>query len=186
MANHNNRGIKHTLMGEIFKRIEGCPGRDMLEIGCGEGMMFAESSINPVQMDVSAIRLERARGKGRWLICADAYELPFADASFQIVLLVAVLEHTRRPWQILAEAHRVLGPGGRVIIVVPNDLTMSLGRVLLFKFPPRYPDHLTFMTPRRIPKWLAGRFEICEGFPLPFRRLAFALNLYYFVVAQKC
>ena len=51
------------------------------------------------------------------------------------VLLVAVLEHTREPWRLLAEARRVLKPGGKVVIVVPNDLTMSAGRLLLAKFP---------------------------------------------------
>ena len=171
---------------EVLSRVQGYRGGEVLEIGCGDGMMFNDSGIHPVQMDVSMTRLRRARARAKRLLCADAYDLPFSDGSFQVVLLIAVLEHTREPWRILAEAHRVLRPGGRVIIVVPNDLTMSLGRVLLLKFPPRYPDHVTFFTPGRTRKWLAGRFELDEAFPLPFRSLGFLLNLYYFVVARKC
>jgi hypothetical protein len=79
----------------------------------------------------------------------------------------------------------VLKRGGRAIMVVPNDVTMSAGRLLLRKFPIRYPDHLTFTTPRKMRRWLSRGFRIREAFTLPFRWLPFAANLYYFVVAEK-
>jgi hypothetical protein len=62
---------------------------------------------------------------------------------------------------------------------------MSAGRLLLRKFPIRYPDHLTFTTPRKMRRWLSQGFRIREAFTLPFRRLPFGANLYYFVVAEK-
>lgn len=170
---------------EVLARLHGVAGRDILEVGCGEGMMFDDTGITPVQMDVSMRRASEARHKGRWVLCADGYQLPFPDRSFSVVLLIAVLEHTREPWRILAEAHRVLTPGGRILAVVPNDVTMSAGRLLLRKFPIRYPDHLTFTTPRRMWRWLRPRFRVVEGFTLPFRALPFAVNLYYFIVAEK-
>ncbi len=170
---------------EVLARVRGLAGRDILEVGCGEGMMFDGTGTSPVQMDVSVTRVTRAVGKGRLLLCADGYQLPFASQSFRAVLLVAVLEHTREPWKLLAEANRVLKPGGIVVIVVPNDWTMSLGRLLLAKFPIRYPDHLTMTTPRRMRRWLRDGFQIAEAFTLPFQRLPFAVNLYYFVVAEK-
>jgi SAM-dependent methyltransferase len=169
----------------VLARIAGVKGRDILEIGCGEGMMFEGTAIHPVQMDVSMTRVGRAAGKGRCLLCADGYDLPFAADSFAVVLLVAVLEHTREPWRLLAEARRVLKRGGRAIIVVPNDVTMSMGRLLLRKFPVRYPDHVTFTTPRKLRRWLSSGFRVRERFPMPLRRLPFAANLYYFVVAEK-
>ena len=170
---------------EVLARVSGVRGRDILEIGCGEGMMFDGTGTQPVQMDVSMTRVERAAGKCRLLLCADGYQLPFADASFEVVLLVAVLEHTREPWRILGEARRVLRPRGRAIMVVPNDVTMSIGRLLLRKFPIRYPDHVTFTTPRRMRRWLAAGFRLREAFVLPVRWLPFAANLYYFVVAER-
>ena len=96
-----------------------------------------------------------------------------------------MLEHTREPSRLLAEANRVLKPGGKVVIVVPNDWTMSAGRLLLGKFPIRYPDHLTITTPARMRNWLRDGYHIVEAFTLPFKALPFALNLYYFVVAEK-
>lgn len=170
---------------EVLERVAGVEGRRILEVGCGEGMMFEGTGTHPVQMDVSMTRVARAAGKCRFLLCADGYDLPFSDDAFDAVLLVAVLEHTREPGRLLAEARRVLKPGGRVVIVVPNDWTMSLGRLLLAKFPIRYPDHLTFTTPGRMRRWLRDGFRIREGFTLPFRWLPFAANLYYFVVAEK-
>jgi SAM-dependent methyltransferase len=170
---------------EVLKRLAGVEGRSILEIGCGEGLMFDGTAIHPVQMDVSMTRVARARGKCRHLFCADGYQLPFRDGSFEVVLLVAVLEHTSEPWRVLAEARRVLRKGGRVVIVVPNDWTMSAGRLLLGKFPIRYPDHLTMTPPGRMRRWLADGFRVREGFNLPFRVLPFAMNLYYFVVSEK-
>jgi SAM-dependent methyltransferase len=170
---------------EVLARVEGWIDRDILEIGCGEGMMFDGTPTSPVQMDVSMTRVVRAAGKCRFLLCGDGYQLPFAAESFGIVLLVAVLEHTREPWRILAEARRVLKPGGRAIVVVPNDVTMSAGRLALRKFPIRYPDHLTFTTPGRMRRWLLDGYRIREAFHLPFRGLPFAMNLYHFVVAER-
>jgi len=170
---------------EVLARVAGMSGRQILEVGCGEGMMFDGTGIHPVQMDVSMTRAARAIGKCRYLLCADGYQLPFASSTFEVVLLIAVLEHTREPWRLLAEARRVLKPGGRAIIVVPNDATMSAGRLLLRKFPIRYPDHLTFTTPAKTRRWLADGFSLREGFNLPFRVLPFAANLYYFAVAEK-
>jgi ubiquinone/menaquinone biosynthesis C-methylase UbiE len=177
--------FNRRVRAHILKRVGSVNGRDLLEVGCGEGHMFADTPTRPVQMDVSMTRLARATGRGRWLLCADAYALPFRSESFRLVLLAAVLEHTLEPWRILAEARRVLKPGGQVVIVVPNDVTMSAGRLVLRKFPIRYPDHLTFTTPGRVRRWLAEGYRIREAFHLPVRQLPFAVNLYHFVVAER-
>ena len=168
---------------EVLARVAGIPGRDILEIGCGEGMMFDGTATHPVQMDVSMTRVGRAATKCRFLLCADGYQLPFANESFAAVLLVVQVHGRLR--HVPALARRVLKRGGRAIIVVPNDVTMSLGRLLLAKFPIRYPDHLTFTTPGKMRRWLADGFRVRESFTLPFRRLPFATNLYYFVVAER-
>ena len=169
---------------EVLARVAGVPNHEILEVGCGEGMMFDGTDIAPVQMDVSMRRVLHAKEKGRAVLCGDGYHLPFADASFSVVLLIAILEHTSQPWRVLAEARRVLKPGGRAIMVVPNDFTMSAGRLVLGKFPLRYPDHLILTTPGRMRRWLSAGFTIKEGFSLPFRNLPFAVNLYYFVEAE--
>ncbi len=55
------------------------------------------------------------------LVCADARDVPFADASFDLVTM-AYLLHIMRPVDcraVLAEAARVLAPGGRIVVVTP-------------------------------------------------------------------
>ncbi len=84
----------------------------LLDVGCGS---FTEKHTFPP--DVTYIGLdisERARD-----VRADAHELPFADASVDWVLLVGVLEHVDDPDRVLAEARRVLKPGGLGYVAAP-------------------------------------------------------------------
>jgi len=161
------------------------PGAAVLDVGCGEGILLRGSGFTPIQLDISVKRLRRVRAGCNVLICSDGMELPFADASFDVVLLVALLEHVSRPERVMEEAWRVLKPGGEVAIVVPNDVWMSLGRLLLLRWPPRYPDNLSWVSPRRIRRMAEGRFAVQTAFALPIRWLPFALNMYYWTVLRK-
>ena len=49
----------------------------------------------------------------------DAHELPYEDNSFDCVAFDQVLEHVRKPWICVNEAHRVLKPGGIIMITSP-------------------------------------------------------------------
>lgn len=50
----------------------------------------------------------------------DEYELPLPASSMDRVLCVHLLEHAQHPAELLTEIWRVLGPGGRLLMVVPN------------------------------------------------------------------
>jgi SAM-dependent methyltransferase len=60
--------------------------------------------------------LERARRKGLRTLCADAQDLPLPDASFDAAAMVSMLHHTADPRRALAEAKRVLAPGGALAV----------------------------------------------------------------------
>jgi len=161
------------------------PGALVLDLGCGEGILLRDSGFAPIQLDISMHRLRKAHVTSHLLVCADGVELPFAESSFDVVLLIALLEHVSRPERIVDEVWRVLKPGGEVAILVPNDVWMSIGRLLLLKWPPRYPDHLSWIPPRRIRR-MAGRcFSVERPFALPVKWLPFGLNMYYWATLRK-
>ncbi|MBZ5696707.1 MAG: methyltransferase domain-containing protein [Acidobacteriia bacterium] len=60
-------------------------------------------------------------------------QLPFADSSFDFVTYTDVIEHHAfSPKRVLREIHRVLAPGGRVIITTPNHASIYNRILLLF------------------------------------------------------
>ena len=69
-------------------------------------------------LDVDPGMLRDAAGAGA---VADAVALPLADASVDVIVLSAVLEHLLEPERAVAESLRVLRPGGRLVIYVPWD-----------------------------------------------------------------
>lgn len=53
-------------------------------------------------------------------IVCDAEDMPIEDGSYDLVLCTQVLEHCNRPERIVNECHRVLKPGGTLIVTVPS------------------------------------------------------------------
>jgi|WetSurMetagenome_2_1015567.scaffolds.fasta_scaffold06616_6 glycosyltransferase involved in cell wall biosynthesis/SAM-dependent methyltransferase len=101
------------------------PGGDarLLDIGCGGGHLAASAARRgwrAAGTDVSHEACVSAKTLGCPAAQADASALPFRDAWAEAVCLVNILDHTPDPLATLREAFRVLVPGGRVIIRVPN------------------------------------------------------------------
>jgi SAM-dependent methyltransferase len=99
------------------------PQGRMLDLGCGTGHSFRLlAPRETVGVDVAP---EALAGQQRETVVADMRELPFPDASFASVLSVQSLEHVPDPERAVAEARRVLEPGGTAIFVTPNRLTFG-------------------------------------------------------------
>jgi SAM-dependent methyltransferase len=98
----------------------------VLDLGCGAGQFVRLAMAGRVEIgvDISPRQAARARRTARYerVIEADAAELPLADESVGTVLAVSSLEHMRRPEKVIAEAGRVLRPGGMfaATIVLPE------------------------------------------------------------------
>jgi methionine biosynthesis protein MetW len=108
---------------EPLRRAVGGPGRRVLDLGCRDGALtrlFAPGN-EVVGLDVDREALEHARRRGIETVRADVESpLPFADASFDVVVLAELLEHCREPQLVVDEAARVLRPGGTLAGSVPN------------------------------------------------------------------
>lgn len=59
--------------------------------------------------------------------------LPFPDESFDVVTMLAVLEHLSRPREIVQEISRVLRPGGQVVLTVPSPIAKPVLEFLAFR-----------------------------------------------------
>jgi SAM-dependent methyltransferase len=110
----------------------------ILEIGCGEGanLIHLGSPPRSVGVDFSRPKLSVARDRLRGVSVAqaDARALPFADASFDTVLIRDVLHHVRDCTSVIAEAARVLRRGGRLAVIEPNrNSPLILGQALLVR-----------------------------------------------------
>jgi SAM-dependent methyltransferase len=96
----------------------------LLEIGCGEGgNLYHLRGRGRLRVGVDFSRAKAGfagRHSGAAALCASAEKLPFADASFDVILIRDLLHHVRDREGVLREARRVLVDGGRLTLVEPN------------------------------------------------------------------
>jgi SAM-dependent methyltransferase len=98
-------------------------GMRILDVGCGLGAYVRKLrtiSEDVYGVDIDPDKVEQAQKELPHIYLAPAEELPFPDASFDMVLQHEVLEHVRDDRQAVREACRVVKAGGRVIIFAPN------------------------------------------------------------------
>ena len=111
---------------------DGWRGRRVVEVGCGAGVdlaRFAKGGADATGVDLasSAIDLARANFEQQGLRgdfqVANGEQLPFADASFDLVYAHGVVQYTPDPPQLVNECRRVLKPGGEAVFQVYNRIS---------------------------------------------------------------
>jgi len=167
------------------------PGEDVLDIGAGPGFLACEmaavvseaGSVHGVDPSESmlAIAAERERAEGAARVAfhaGDAHALPFDDASFDVAVATQVYEYVEDMPAALAEARRVLRPGGRLLvldtdwdsIVWRSSDDERMARVLR-----AWDEHLAHPhLPRVLPELLTD-----EGFRLRRSEIVPVLNVSY-------
>lgn len=157
----------------------------LLDVGCGTGRsrrIYRARSARYTGIDLSFSSLSLARGRepdASWLQ-GDALCLPFRDGSFDVVAFSSVLHHVPDRRAALAEARRVLRPGGWVFAFDPNLLHPAM---LLFRHPrsPLYnPDGVSPDERPLLPRTLRADFaaagltgigQRCQS-DIPYRQVA--------------
>jgi SAM-dependent methyltransferase len=110
-------------------------GARVLDCGAGEGYgvdLLADRAAVAVAVDAEPDAVAWARAKYGWrpnlhFVAGDASALPFGNASFDLICCFQVLEHLARPAQFLEDAHRVLVPGGTLVLSTPNAAAAGTG-----------------------------------------------------------
>ena len=95
----------------------------VLENGCGVGRYLEQLSAHArlvVGLEYDFDRACEARTRGEHITNAAGEALPFPDASFDLILSHEVLEHVQDDRRAAAEMARLLRPGGRAVVFVPN------------------------------------------------------------------
>ena len=114
-ADPQQRSMRQEFLSSLAIR----EGARLLEVGCGTGVLTRALADLPgvesvVGVDLAPSLLDKARelAPNVHFEQADARALPFADTSFDVVVFDSTLSHVPEPERALAEAARVLRPGG--------------------------------------------------------------------------
>lgn len=103
--------------------LEMTPGGRLLDVGCGSGELLERLKgwgwqVEGVDFDASAVRAARKRGLKVHQGTLESRGYP--DGNFGAIVMNHVIEHVPDPLGLLRECHRVLKPGGRLVLVTPN------------------------------------------------------------------
>jgi SAM-dependent methyltransferase len=94
---------------------------EILDIGCGTGTMVGHLSAfgRARGVDANHTAVEMARRRGAEVSHVPPGPLPFPDASVDLATALDVIEHVEDDHAALAEMHRLLRPGGTLLVAVP-------------------------------------------------------------------
>lgn len=125
-----NEGSYHAtvILPNLMRVVSPKAGKKILEVGCGDGFFtgeFANAGAHVTGSDIAGAMITEAKKKYphlRWYV-APADKLDFAkNASFDVVVVVLALQNIENLSGAIAEASRVLSPGGSLVFVLNHPV----------------------------------------------------------------
>lgn len=170
----------------------------VLDNGCGVGFLLDLLPCeHKVGIDISSAMASKAASRHERIVVGNSQELPFEDNTFGTIFSRSLLHHLPSPEAGVAEMYRVLKPGGRLVVVDPNDSLMTrLPRIFAYRSSHFSDGHKNF-TRKYVCSLLGEHFKIDKvsffgfltyplfGFPdilpvsryLPFKRLIYSATM---------
>jgi ubiquinone/menaquinone biosynthesis C-methylase UbiE len=136
----SNPIVRH-LLNRFLRRVDevaqALAPASVLDVGCGEGVVTERLARRLAPATVLGIDADEDHLEEEWQVrtapnlsfaTGSAYELPFADNSFDLVCCLEVLEHLERPRDALAEMSRVASRA--LLLSVPNEPSWRISHFL--------------------------------------------------------
>lgn len=110
---------------EDFLGNENLLNKSLLDAGCGTGIftkkaLERKAKVTSVDIAPKLVELTKKKNPSTHAIQASLLKLPFNNNTFDFVISSDVIEHTSNPYISTKELIRVLKPGGKICITVPN------------------------------------------------------------------
>jgi 2-polyprenyl-3-methyl-5-hydroxy-6-metoxy-1,4-benzoquinol methylase len=136
--------LRRMRIARVVPYLQRYPMCTLLDVGCGSQARLLRE-IEPyigrgVGIDFKAPVFETAKLTAISVTLDDA--LPFDDRSYDVVTMLAVLEHLQKPQMILREIARVLRPGGGLILTVPSWSAKPVLEFLAYRLGIVNPDEI--------------------------------------------
>ena len=109
----------------MIQRLTSLEGKKVLDFGCFHGML-TEMINKKTQAKCTGVDINFLGEIPENCMLYDGKNLPFKDQSFDIALMIEVVEHLEDINGILNEVCRILKPGGEVILTTANKYSVSL------------------------------------------------------------
>jgi len=125
--------LRKVRTDKVSKYVNGID--NICDIGCGYNAYFLNKISNKIKKGYGIDKkVDRCTNNKLTLIENKLLKsLPFKDNSFDMVTLIAVIEHLDHPEYIISEVHRVLKPGGSLILTTPTPESKKIIDFLTYK-----------------------------------------------------
>lgn len=182
---------KHPVFLRMIRDYSGTLSRDepltVLELGCGTGVVIRQLAevLHPTSRlhgaDVSDVLLNEGRkrdaaGRIHW-DHVPAGQLPYPAGTFDVIVMHTLLSHVPDPSAVLAEAARILKPGGRLIVFDADHAGTTYGQ----------PDYAAM---RRIDHLLTSAIathpDVCRQMPRLLKAAGFELEEHRSHILSEC
>jgi len=177
------------------------PGDRVLDLGCGAGRHAFEAYRRGARVIAADLDVKELAGVGDMFgamraegeagppaqaaaVAADATRLPFADGSFDAVIVAEILEHVPNDAAALTEVARVLRPGGIIAVTVPAWLPERICWALSTEYHEVPGGHVRIYTRVELEAKLAraglhvGRHHYAHGLHSPYWWLKCAVGVH--------
>jgi SAM-dependent methyltransferase len=115
---------RRRVLAAVLDGLALAPDIRILDAGCGSGRNMVDLArrgvVAGVELAPSSLEVARARGVGDVRAGSLEEPLPFADGAFDLAVALDVLEHLRDDGPAWRELARVVVPGGRLVVTVPQ------------------------------------------------------------------